>query len=163
MTNSLNDYNIKVLLKTWGQQSDDQCSIVALPADLQTIKESSIQLSASVLRKIQKKTPPRNIRLKEVQHSWPQECLVISPWRRIAHHPKKSITHTTGTVITRSGSPIQMKRPRFRIDNNRPPLQHLHQYPMQTPLKQQWLQFVRNRNTSMKVKGMDHHDIYEMA
>ena len=58
MTNSLNDYNMKVLRKTWGQPSDDQRSIVALTAELQTIKDSNIQLSASVLRNIQKKTPP---------------------------------------------------------------------------------------------------------
>ena len=57
MTKSLNDYNMKVLRKTWGQQSNDQRSIVALIAELQTIKESNIQLSASALRNIQRKTP----------------------------------------------------------------------------------------------------------
>ena len=38
MTKYLNDYNMKVLCKTWGKQSDDQHSIVALTAELQTIK-----------------------------------------------------------------------------------------------------------------------------
>ena len=71
-----------------------------------------------------------------------------------------SITHTTGAIATRNGSPIKMKSARGRIyqiayhlatlpklqhPNNRPPLQHLYQYHMQPPLKQQWLQFVRNR------------------
>ena len=55
--NSLNDYNIKVLRKTWGQHSDDQRCIVALITELQTIKDSNIRLTASVLRNIQKKTP----------------------------------------------------------------------------------------------------------
>ena len=52
MTKSLNDYNIKVLRKTWEQQSDDQRSIVALTVELQNIKDSNIQLSVSVLRNI---------------------------------------------------------------------------------------------------------------
>ena len=57
MTKSLNDYNMKILRKTWGQQSYDQLSIVSLTVDLQTIKESNIQLSASVLSNIKKKVP----------------------------------------------------------------------------------------------------------
>ena len=46
MTKFLNDYNMKVMRRTWAQQSDDQHSIVALTADLQIIKDSNIQLSA---------------------------------------------------------------------------------------------------------------------
>ena len=49
MKKSLNNCNMEVLHKTWGQQSDDQRSIVVLKAELQTIKDSNIQLSASFL------------------------------------------------------------------------------------------------------------------
>ena len=66
---------MKILRNTWGQQSDDQRSIVTLTAELQTIKDSNIQLSASVLRNIQKKKPsdssgPKKYNPNELKHVW---------------------------------------------------------------------------------------------
>ena len=46
---------MKVLRKTWGQQSDGQRSIVVLTAEIQTIKDSNIQISVSVSRNIKNK------------------------------------------------------------------------------------------------------------
>ena len=78
MKNFLNDYNMKVLHKTWGQKSDKQHSIVALIAELQTIKDSNIILSASVLRYIKKKSPSdtsgaiKRYNPNDPKHTWRQ-------------------------------------------------------------------------------------------
>ena len=75
-------------------------------------------------------------------------------------HSTSSTILTTGAITTRSGLPIRMRSakgkveqignhlailPKLQHPSNRTPLQHLHMYPKQLPLKQQWLQFVRNR------------------
>ena len=84
MTKSLNDYNMKVLRKTWGQQLDDQLVILALTAELQTIKVSNIQLSASVLRNIQNNIPSDTSGTKrynpnDLKHAWRSIRGQVSP------------------------------------------------------------------------------------
>ena len=55
MTHALNDYNTKIIQNTWGAPSDEQRQIVALSAELKTIKDNSIKLSRSVLSKLKRK------------------------------------------------------------------------------------------------------------
>ena len=52
MTQALNDYNTKIINNTWGAPSNEQQQIVALSAELKTIKDSNIELSQSVLKKL---------------------------------------------------------------------------------------------------------------
>ena len=54
MTQALNDYNTKLISNTWGAPSDEQRQIVALSAELKTIKDNNIELSRSVLDKLRK-------------------------------------------------------------------------------------------------------------
>ena len=55
MTQALNDYNTKIISNTWGAPSDEQRQIVALSAELKTIKDDNIELSRSVLNKLKDK------------------------------------------------------------------------------------------------------------
>ena len=43
MTQALNDYNTKIISNTWGAPSDEQRQIVALSAELKTIKDNNIE------------------------------------------------------------------------------------------------------------------------
>ena len=75
MTKSFNDYNMKVLRKTWWQQSDDKRSIVSLTAELQIVKDSNIK-TASILRGIKKNSPAdtsgstKRYNLNDLKHAW---------------------------------------------------------------------------------------------
>ena len=70
MTQALNDYNTKIISNTWGAPSDEQRQIVALSAELKTIKDNNIELSRTVLDKL-KKTKERRARQPE------------EPWRAV--------------------------------------------------------------------------------
>ena len=54
MTQALNDYNTKIISNTWGAPSDEQRQIVALSAELKTIKDNNIELSRSMLDKLKR-------------------------------------------------------------------------------------------------------------
>ena len=71
MTQALNDYNTKILNNTWGAPSDEQRKIVALSAELKSIKDNNIELSKTVLDKIKK--PPRDARKTKEQDTWKSE------------------------------------------------------------------------------------------
>ena len=100
MTKYLNDYIIKVLHKTWGEQSDDQRSILALATELQTIKEYNIQLSASVLRNIQKKAhQEQRGTIQTIPNTHDNQSV-----DKVHPPPSTSaIIHTTGAVATING------------------------------------------------------------
>ena len=63
-TQALNNYNTKIISNTWGAQSDKQCQIVALSADLKTIIDNNTELSKTVLEKSRTSPVERKCRIR---------------------------------------------------------------------------------------------------
>ena len=63
MTKALNNYNKKVIRNTWGSHSEEQRNIVTSRVDLNIIKDSIVEFSTSVLKKLKtkKQTEPRKV------------------------------------------------------------------------------------------------------